>query len=64
MKKNKTTKEQEIPSGHNPDDYIVERVEFKSEGEGMSFRGLMDLYLKKNLQRPMIIFGLLVDAKI
>ena len=23
-----------------------ERVEFKSEGEGMSFRGLMDLYLK------------------
>ena len=25
-----------------------ERVEFKSEGEGMSFRGLMDLYLKKN----------------
>ena len=25
-----------------------ERVEFKSEGEGMSFRSLMDLYLKKN----------------
>ena len=25
-----------------------ERIEFKSEGEGMSFRGLMDLYLKKN----------------
>ena len=24
-----------------------ERVEFKSEGEGMSFRSLMDLYLKK-----------------
>ena len=26
----KLVKEQEIPSGHNPDDYIVERVEFKS----------------------------------
>ena len=23
-------KEQEIPSGHNPDDYIVERIEYKS----------------------------------
>ena len=30
-KKTKTlVKEQEIPSGHNPNDYIVERVEFKS----------------------------------
>ena len=26
----KLVKEQEIPSGHNKDDYIVERVEFKS----------------------------------
>ena len=26
----KLVKEQEIPSGHNPNDYIVERVEFKS----------------------------------
>ena len=26
----KLVKEQEIPSGHNPDNYIVERVEFKS----------------------------------
>jgi oligopeptidase B len=26
----KLIKEQEIPSGHNPDDYIVERVEYKS----------------------------------
>ena len=31
LKKTKTlVKEQEIPSGHNPNDYIVERVEFKS----------------------------------
>jgi oligopeptidase B len=29
-KSKKIVKEQEIPSGHNPDDYIVERVEFKS----------------------------------
>ena len=29
-KSKKLVKEQEIPSGHNPDDYIVERVEFKS----------------------------------
>ena len=29
--KSKTlVKEQEIPSGHNADDYIVERIEFKS----------------------------------
>ena len=26
----KLVKEQEIPSGHNPDDYIVERIEYKS----------------------------------
>jgi oligopeptidase B len=29
-KSKKLIKEQEIPSGHNPDDYIVERVEYKS----------------------------------
>ena len=29
-KQKKLVKEQLIPSGHNPDDYIVERVEFKS----------------------------------
>ena len=29
-KSKKLIKEQEIPSGHNPDDYVVERVEFKS----------------------------------
>ncbi len=29
-KSKKLIKEQEIPSGHKPDDYIVERVEFKS----------------------------------
>ena len=29
-KSKKLVKEQEIPSGHNPEDYIVERVEFKS----------------------------------
>ncbi len=29
-KSKKLVKEQEIPSGHNPDDYIVERIEFKS----------------------------------
>ena len=29
-KSKKLVKEQEIPSGHNPDDYIVERVEYKS----------------------------------
>ena len=29
-KSKKLVKEQEIPSGHNPDDYIVERTEFKS----------------------------------
>ena len=29
-KSKKLVKEQEIPSGHNPQDYIVERVEFKS----------------------------------
>ena len=29
-KSKKLIKEQEIPLGHNPDDYIVERVEFKS----------------------------------
>ena len=29
-KSKKLIKEQKIPSGHNPDDYIVERVEFKS----------------------------------
>ncbi len=29
-KSKKLLKEQEIPSGHNPDDYIVERIEFKS----------------------------------
>ena len=29
-KSKKLAKEQEIPSGHNPDDYIVERIEFKS----------------------------------
>ena len=35
-KKTKTlVKEQEIPSGHNPNDYIVERVEFKSHGGRM-----------------------------
>ena len=32
-KSKKLVKEQEIPSGHNPDDYIVERVEFKSHDE-------------------------------
>ena len=35
-KKTKTlVKEQEIPSGHNPSDYIVERIEFKSHDERM-----------------------------
>ena len=29
-KSKKLVKEQEIPSGHNPDNYVVERVEFKS----------------------------------
>ncbi|MDC0046629.1 S9 family peptidase [Candidatus Pelagibacter sp.] len=29
-KSKELVKEQEIPSGHNPDEYIVERVEFKS----------------------------------
>ena len=29
-KSKKLLKEQEIPSGHNPDDYIVERVEYES----------------------------------
>ena len=29
-KSKKLVKEQEIPSGHNPSDYIVERIEFKS----------------------------------
>ena len=29
-KSKKLVKEQEIPSGHNPTDYIVERIEFKS----------------------------------
>ena len=29
-KNKKLVKEQEIPSGHNPDDYIVERIEFES----------------------------------
>ena len=29
-KKKELVKEQEIPSGHNKDDYIVERIEFKS----------------------------------
>ena len=29
-KSKKLVKEQEIPTGHNPNDYIVERVEFKS----------------------------------
>ena len=29
-KEKKLVKEQEIPSGHNPDDYIVERVDCKS----------------------------------
>ena len=32
-KSKKLVKEQEIPSGHNPDDYIVERIEFKSHDE-------------------------------
>ena len=30
MKSKKLVKEQEIPSGHNPNDYIVERVDYKS----------------------------------
>jgi oligopeptidase B len=34
-KSKKLVKEQEIPSGHNPDDYIVERIEFKSHDERM-----------------------------
>jgi oligopeptidase B len=29
-KSKKLVKEEEIPSGHNPDDYVVERIEFKS----------------------------------
>ena len=29
-KSKQLVKEQEIPSGHNPDDYIVERIDFKS----------------------------------
>ena len=32
-KSRELVKEQEIPSGHNKDDYIVERVEFKSHDE-------------------------------
>ena len=32
-KSKKLIKEQEIPSGHNPNDYIVERIEFKSHDE-------------------------------
>ena len=31
----KLVKEQEIPSGHNSEDYIVERIEFKSHDERM-----------------------------
>ena len=34
-KSKKLVKEQEIPSGHNPSDYIVERVEFKSHDQRM-----------------------------
>ena len=34
-KSKKLVKEQEIPSGHNPSDYIVERIEFKSHDERM-----------------------------
>jgi oligopeptidase B len=29
-KEKRLVKEQEIPSGHNPDNYIVERIEYKS----------------------------------
>ena len=29
-KEKRLVKEQEIPSGHNPDDYIVERIDCKS----------------------------------
>ena len=29
-KSKRLVKEQEIPSGHNPDDYVVERIEYKS----------------------------------
>ena len=32
-KSKKLVKEQEIPSGHDPEDYIVERIEFKSHDE-------------------------------
>ena len=32
-KSKKLVKEQEIPSGHNPNDYIVERIEYKSHDE-------------------------------
>ena len=32
-KSKKLVKEQEIPSGHNPEDYVVERVEFKSHDD-------------------------------
>ena len=34
-KEKKLVKEQEIPSGHNPEDYIVERVDCKSHDERM-----------------------------
>ena len=34
-KSKKLVKEQEIPSGHNPSDYIVERIEFKSHDQRM-----------------------------
>ena len=34
-KSKKLVKEQEIPSGHNPSDYIVERIEFRSHDERM-----------------------------
>ena len=34
-KSKKLVKEQEIPSGHNPSDYIVERIQFKSHDERM-----------------------------
>ncbi len=34
-KSKKLVKEQKIPSGHNPDDYIVERIEYKSHDDRM-----------------------------
>ncbi len=58
QKSKKLVKEQEIPSGHNPEDYIVERIEYKShDGRMVPLTIIRNKKTKINGSANILLYG-------